>query len=312
MRNCFLIVVFLFLCLISCKSNYTRIGDKNANYIPYYLKVYEADSLFLTNNFEKSYYLLDSLFKKYEPINIEGFYEYNVYISSGIMSGNTSNIKKKIANSLVKYGSRGIALHPDSQLIREKYNSYAFFDKKEEEEFLKKHKKKLNLFLRYKVEKMIIDDQRVRNNYTGNDSLDYFANKHKNEIFSIFKNYGYPSLQKVGSDNLFDNTAHISILFLHQDNETKMKILPFLLEQVRKGNCEPSVYSVVYDRYFWETSLANGKESKQFFGSYLKNSKTGELSIPVEDEIKLDSIRSSIGLSRIQYNTWRLKKINNF
>ncbi len=31
---------------ISCKS-YQKIGSKNSNYIPYYLKVYKADSLFL-------------------------------------------------------------------------------------------------------------------------------------------------------------------------------------------------------------------------------------------------------------------------
>ncbi len=42
-----LLIIPLVLLCISCKSSYTRIGDKNANYIPYYLKVYEADSLFI-------------------------------------------------------------------------------------------------------------------------------------------------------------------------------------------------------------------------------------------------------------------------
>jgi hypothetical protein len=304
--------MFLFLCLISCKSSYTKIGDKNANYITYYLKVYEADSLFLTNNFEKSYFLLDSLFKKYEPINIDGIYEFNIYISSGVMSGNVHNLRNKIKNSLIKYGSRGVALHPDSNIIREKIKQYISFNKEYEEKLLGKYKKRINLTLRSKIEKMIIEDQRVRMNNIDNDSMLYFQNKHKVEIFNIFNNFGYPSLKKVGSDNLFNNSANISVLFLHQDNETKKKILPFLLENVMNGNCDPDIYAVLYDRYYWETSINNGKEEKQYFGSYLKNFKTGELGLPVENELKLDSIRNSIGLSSLNYSTWRLNKTYNF
>ena len=66
--------------LFSCKSNFTSIGDKNANYIPYYLKVYEADSLYLLGNYKQSYEILDSLFKKFEPINMPVYFEYEQYI----------------------------------------------------------------------------------------------------------------------------------------------------------------------------------------------------------------------------------------
>ena len=46
---------------ISCKSNFSKIGDVKSNYIPYYLKVYKADSLYLTKNYQQSYEILDSL-----------------------------------------------------------------------------------------------------------------------------------------------------------------------------------------------------------------------------------------------------------
>lgn len=52
MKN--LIFAFSLFFIVSCKSGYTKIGGKNANYIPYYNEVYRADSLYLTNNFEKS------------------------------------------------------------------------------------------------------------------------------------------------------------------------------------------------------------------------------------------------------------------
>ena len=75
-----IVLLTLILLLLSCKSKFTSIGDENANYIPYYLKVYEADSLYLTKNYEQSYKILDRLFKNYEPINIETFNEYLNYI----------------------------------------------------------------------------------------------------------------------------------------------------------------------------------------------------------------------------------------
>ena len=85
--------------LVSCKSSYIRIGDENANYIPYYLKVYEADSLFIVGDYERSYEILDSLFKKYEPINIDGYEEYLIYIASSI---ELNNIKKNRLRKKIK------------------------------------------------------------------------------------------------------------------------------------------------------------------------------------------------------------------
>ena len=46
---------------ISCKS-YQKIGGENSNYIPYYLKVYEADSLFLLKNYSSAYEKYDNVF----------------------------------------------------------------------------------------------------------------------------------------------------------------------------------------------------------------------------------------------------------
>jgi hypothetical protein len=101
-------LILLFTCIItlllSCKSSYTRIGDKNANYIPYYLKVNEADSLFLVGNYQKSHKILDSLFQKYEPANTDRFYEYGVYLMSCIMANDTIGLKKKMSYSYKKYG----------------------------------------------------------------------------------------------------------------------------------------------------------------------------------------------------------------
>ena len=98
-------MVVVSLGLFSCKSNYTRIGDKNANYIPYYLKINEADSLFIVGNYKRSFEITDSLFKKFEPINLEGYSEYMTHISSAVASNNFDRLKKKIKKSFVCYGA---------------------------------------------------------------------------------------------------------------------------------------------------------------------------------------------------------------
>lgn len=44
-------IILLFLIFISCKSGLQKIGDEQSNYLPYYLEVYKADSLFLTEHY---------------------------------------------------------------------------------------------------------------------------------------------------------------------------------------------------------------------------------------------------------------------
>ena len=95
----FLISIFL----ISCKS-YQKIGGKNSDYIPYYLKVYEADSLFTLKDYQGSYKILDDLFKKYDAKNTVSFYEYGTYLASCLMTGNTENIDIKVRKSYRDFG----------------------------------------------------------------------------------------------------------------------------------------------------------------------------------------------------------------
>jgi hypothetical protein len=310
MKKIVFLMVVVSLGLFSCKSNYTRIGDKNANYIPYYLKVYEADSLFIVGDYKRSYKILDSLFKKFEPVNMTGFYEYDIYISSCIMSENTKGIKKKFKTAYTKYGSNGIANCKKTAEVAKKINDKNLFSKDEKATFIAKYKKSLNLLLRLKIENMIIEDQRVRLNDTGNDSLDFFGNKHKKEIFEIFKQNGYPSIKKIGNENLFDKTANIELILIHQNTDVKKKMLPFLFDCLKKGHCTPSEYATIYDRFYWESSIESGGEKKQFYGTYLNSFNSAEFGFRVENFSKIDSIRESIGLEKKEYHYWRNKQIN--
>ena len=108
-----------FLCLlflISCKSNYTSVGSKNANYIPYYLKVYEADSLYLVGNYERSYHILDSLFDKFEPLNMTLYFEYESYVKTSVILNKNVNSKSQICSLIEKFGYSYQDIKTDSLL----------------------------------------------------------------------------------------------------------------------------------------------------------------------------------------------------
>ena len=300
-----IVVLCVLVFLISCKSNYTHIGDKNANYIPYYLKVYEADSLFLINDYEKSYEILDKLFKKYEPINIQGYYEYGNYLASAVMCGKTKNINKKIKKSFTDFG--GISIyHYNSPKFKDTILAYSKFSKEELNGFKQIYLKKINLELRNKIELMVNEDQRVRVDMK-NDSMDFFQKKHKKKLDSIFLKYGYPNLKTIGYDNYFENSADLCLILIHQDVSDKELFLKVMFENLKKGNCMPSEYAAVYDRKIW--TQTSSRKSMQYFGSFI-NMKDGSLSIPVLYPKQLDSIRKSIGLKNsYTYDWWKYKKM---
>lgn len=300
MRNCFLIVVFLFLCLISCKSNYIRIGDKNANYIPYYLKINKADSLFIVGNYKRSFEITDSLFKKFEPINLEGYSEYMTHISSAVASNNFDRLKKKIKKSFVYYGAVISNYEQDSilkiALIR------SGFTIKDLNSFQEMHKKRINLTLRDTIEKMIEKDKSVRGKgYVSDEKLKEVNEENMTLIKIIFDSYEFPSHSLVGYSLYNDKDIDLGAVFLHTSVKFKKEyLLPKLKDYTRRGFCLPQMYAVVYDRLLLDETNFEGN---QLYGE-IKLKK-----LKLINESKVDSIRKSIGLPSLNYNKWRNQEL---
>ncbi|MEO5776233.1 MAG: hypothetical protein ABIQ27_04970 [Flavobacterium sp.] len=300
----FLIVVFI----ISCKSKSIKerpLGkavEREVDYIPYYLEVHKADSLYLINDFEKSYKLLDSLFKIYKPLNTDTYVEYGIYVNSAVMSGNIENIEEKVRYGYSNFGAI-TPRHRDWIAIDNKVFMAAKLAKVELDKLIKDYQGKLNLDLRKSLVKMYNDDQNVRNGKNSSTELQEFVDDiNKIKLDSIFYKYSYPGNSLIGTNNAFHEISDyvkIDFFFLHQPNEFKDKYLPIILDNLKKGNCEPDVYAIIYDRKMIE--LGN----KQYYGSY--TCPDGNV-CPLSNVIKIDSIRKSIGLPSIQYDNWRLEK----
>lgn len=214
------------MCLVSCKSNYTRIGEKKANYIPYYLKAYEADSLCLVGNYQRSYEILDSLFKKYEPANMNNVNEYSTYIACCVMTGNTKGIDSKIRKGILKYGSV-IRNHPEADTIYSRLFKITKVSKEEMKVLSRKYNKKFDPNLRNRIVRMFNEDQDARIPILNYDKMNEFQKKHEKEIKEIITQFGYPHQGITGYLlNEKDDPVSFNIILFHQTTENKKKIYP--------------------------------------------------------------------------------------
>ena len=302
MKKVGFIVLILFLIFISCKSKdavIVKATEKDVNYIPYYLKVYEADSLYLTNNFEKSYQILDDLFREYEPLNVDGWYEYSNYIASSVMSGHIKDIKGKVLKGFKEFGGIG-SYHNNSFMFKDSILKVSKISNKEIDSLKNIYFKGLNVELRTQIEMMIKEDQSARLDNYNENKIKFYSEKHKKKIYEILQVIGYPSIKILGSENYFDYTADIKLLLMHQSDSSKTDLLPKLLFYLKKGDCDPSTYSMIYDKKMWE------KEQKQLYGTFPINKYYPSLVYPK----KVDSLRKSIGLPNLSYIEWRNSKMN--
>ena len=299
MKKIGLALLTLFFMTISCKSKkiaIEKVSQKEVNYIPYYLKVYEADSLYIIKDYEKSYEILDSLFKRYEPIQMANYYEVNNYYKLKIILNKKINIAA-FSELISKYRLTDLALKNDSVFNIYYSKEKKYFDKK----YIllrKKYLSSVNIELRNEIKKMSLNDQLYR-------KKDYQANiKTQTEIDSInskrlleiFEEYGYPNEKIIGEFNLDNVYVDIGTMLLHTNDYNRINVfLPKVQEFINKGMASPRAYATMIDQY----NLYHGKE--QYYGSY-----TNPTQIKVQE---LNKRRKQIGLPSYTYEKWRFTKL---
>jgi hypothetical protein len=304
MKKYNLLILILFTILFSCKSSYTHVGDKNANYIPYYLKVNEADSLHLVGNYKQSQHILDSLFKKFEPLRLSFYNEYFTYYRNKILLNDFDKMDVVLKKVVSDYGFN-IGLY-----LKDSLNSVAMkkakFTEQDLKGFYESYVKSLNLEYRTAIEKMIENDQRVRLSVPRNkEEWEKVDKENAETIKKLIAKYGYPSIKKIGPYEFTDKSSNISTLFLHASKEERENyILDLMLESVKKGECEPNDFANVYDKYLYVSGEHDGKV---LYGELRDRKKS--IDMVVLNPKKIDSIRKSIGLEHLDYKRWKFKKL---
>lgn len=297
------IIALLFLItviIVSCKSNKVpnrkevRFIKAEVNYIPYYLKVYEADSLFIIKEYNKSYSILDSLFKVYTPLNLNIYNEALNYLKLKVIL--KKDIKENEFLKLISfYGFNKEFLVNDSILNSSK-KLRLLLSKYDKQRAI--YIGNIDLKLRSEIKEMKCQDQFYRkNDYKLNiDRQTDIDLKNQKRLIEIFNKCGFPSKNIIGGYDIDNDNIDITVMLLHTKDSIRRKyFMPKVLEYIKHGEASPELYANLYDQLL----LYNGDE--QYYGSYENKA---EITIN-----ELNKRRRKIGLPNYGYQKWRISKL---
>lgn len=301
-------MIVVSLGLFSCKSNYTRIGDKNANYIPYYLKVYEADSLCLVGDYKSSYEILGNLFKKYEPINMPIYFEYEQYIKLAYRFDKKTKKDLKKLSQFYNYSINDIKQDSILSLVLNK-------SRISEKKIMKWHnqfEKKIDTVYRNLINNMYLKDQMIRvNSPTNWDNVKKVDLENDSILKLNLSLKGFPFIRKVGNYKKMTSEANtknvaIDVILIHLsvDNTMFESYSKIAIDYVRKGYLPPKTYAYMFDKNYY---INNNISYYHFLFSNMKYSEMDTMSIN-----EINNKRKSMGLPCVVYdNLFTEKRIFN-
>ena len=259
--------------LFSCKS-------KELNYITYYNKVNKIDSIYrIAKEPEKAVKKYRKLFRKYSPKNQERIEEYETYIRLADQCHKDFGGQKslyKLIPLIAPYGNSYKQLYPlykkygiDSTIVNEKVSEW---------------KKGLNKQLIDSFTVAMIRDQEGRPN--DKTLVKKNIEKNANLFLWTFKNYGFPSSQKIA--RLGNNDVFIAMptLLSHMiSSESYPTIKNKIFEYLKSGDFSPQDYSLVVDTF-------DDKKNTASRFRYRNNT---------QDSTKINKSRKSIGLPSLKH-----------
>lgn len=297
-------LILLFCCAGNKKM---AVKQKNeVNYIPYYLKVYEADSLYWVNNYELSYEILDTLFRQYKPINLLD--EVNQYLVSGYKIKEYNGKDKYIELLFKEWGfiQEDFGNYPEIDSLCRELNISNMLD--DWENYYLTHN--VNYELREQIDTLVALDQHYRKKENRNLSkLDSIDKLIEPLIIKILEKYGYPNrriglgiVRLKGGDYQF---LEIHTMLNHTTDALREDYLfEKLLNEVKRGNMLPEYYGSIVDQYH----VYN--DDPQLFGTMFKTY-PNELSKLKYNLIETKKIRKEYGLyPNPFYQVWRNEQID--
>ena len=265
-------ILFLFLC-----------GCKNRNYILYYNKVNEIDSIYrIANQPEEAIKQYRKLFRKYNPKNQDRIEEYETYIKL------SDHYQKNFGGKKSLY--KLIPLIAPYEGSYEKY--YDLFEKygidsTEVKQRIADWKKGLNkrlidsfsiAFIRDQAEERKNPELREKNDKINAQLLRW-----------TFENYGYPSVQRIGLIGNNDVFMPMHPLFSHMvDAEEYPYFKMKMLEYIKSGDCIPRDYANMVDRHNLQVS-----KEEMLYAAYPSYT-------AVIDTAKVNRNRKTIGLPALK------------
>lgn len=285
--------IFLFIITISifsCKS-------KKLNYIEYYNKVYDIDSTYRANKDTLStikHYR--KLFRKYPPVQNERIEEYETYIRLADQHDKRFGGKKSLDKLIAQSAPNWKYKREDKQFFK-LFKKYGI-DSLEVEQKVKQWKKSLNQRL---IDSFSIAFQRDQYNSRIYETPGLKEKDDQNaELFLwVFKNYGFPSLQKIGLYGNNDMFMSMGTLINHMAQSEHYEYFKVkLLEYIKSGECTPRDYMDLIDKH----QYINHLETQYGIFQHADD--------PRFDTVKINQRRKAIGFPTINKSKMLTRDFN--
>lgn len=271
----------------------------NKSYIPYFLKCYEADSLYFAKNYEKSFQILDSLFQEYEPKNSFTIYEYETYVKSSCQIGNFEHINEKISKMIGDFGYEKEFFLADSTDVLFKGFQKANINENDYGLLRFNYLSKIDREMRKEVYSM---DYYVRYYMKTSGEENWITQKrkevienNKNTLMQWFDSGIYPNSSIMGNYNVdeYYTQGLFEIIIQFEDTFFNEYIEPKLKYFLEIGECTPVEYANIID--YKESE--NKKTIYKTLIEFLNND---------EDNSKINLERKKIGLPSVEYSIWKM------
>lgn len=290
--------MLIIACSSMPKGNQTA---REVNYIPYYLKVYEADSLYFVGNYQRSYDILDSLFQKYEPINFMGYNEYATYTQCAFLLNQKKGIVRKVEKLIANFGYSKERFIDDSTSVLSKVYQTANISDEKYQTLRQRYLSSIDLELREQVVNMIDNDQYYRKFYDKED-----IDRKRNETDSIieqilikwFDQGIYPNEKRIGNGSVDKKfSLDIVVLLLHtKENVRNSYFIPKVYDFVKKGECSPRTYAVIVDQL---------KYFQKYNNLDMPYGEFNLIRIDSTQYYRFNPNRKEIGLPTLEYSKWK-------
>lgn len=300
---------FNYIVYISFISGFLLFSCKNRklNYIEYYNRVYSIDSAYRIHQDTlatiKQY---KKLFNKYPPVQNERLEEYEMYIKmADKYHKNFGGVKSldKLITQVAPYWKSGKTKESDFINLYKKYG----IDSTQIEKKVIRWREGLNKLL---IDSFSIAFKRDQYNRHIKEIVEMNDKKNADLLLWTFKNYGYPSKQKIGligNEGVFmpmgDMLNHMAYTKYYEYFKIK------LLEYVKSGECVPRDYIEMVDKY----QIANNGET--IYRIYVRYS---ESNLTALDSIRINRNRRKVGFPMLKESVditndffKKLKKNNN-
>jgi hypothetical protein len=288
-----LLIISLFL---SCKS-------KKLNYIDYYHKVYAIDSSYrMSKDTSATIRQYKKLFRKYPPAQNERMEEYENYIlNAGRFHKNFGGIKS--LDKLIAQSAPNWKYKRQEPVFFKLYKKYGIDSITVEQKVLQ-WKRSLNKIL---IDSFSIAFERDQHNERIGPNVVINDKKNAELLIWTFKNYGFPSRQKIGLYGNNEQFMHMGILLNHMAGTEHYEYFKTkLLEYVKSGECTPRDYIEMVDKHQYIHYL------ETIYGIFI-HSNTPDFN--AADSARIDRNRESVGFPTLKQSSKITRdfqrKINN-